>query len=1046
VNLPSDHSERRRFAEGIERNFSVVAAAGSGKTYAITERIVQIALSPKAQEILPRLVVVTFTHRAADEMQQRTRHRILREVRRPEVHVAFNRAFFGTIHSFCMKLLANYGHYLGLPTTLDLVTDDEDLWEEFVQQYLHVGTNLSDENRAALFRLAQARQLMELGRNARSVLAPSGKIGPCPKIDFSQVHKASASARARENIAASKAELVDWETRYGNDWEFVRWPVRFGTAKDFAQLWSDTFAPLRKWVTDCAMCVAAEVQRDYRDFRLTRGVITYPDQVALADELMQHPIAGRRVREENFRVILDEAQDTDPAQFSVLTEITRPPKAIGRWLETETDPPRPGHFCMVGDFQQSIYHDRADLENYNAIHELLVRQDDADKLQFSVTFRLDEQQLNFINQTFREILNGQEGQVDFVEMQPRPEVLPGQVIRVSLGKNLLPEDKLKDYRKAKIAAKALAAWIKKTGHENLRADSWSEVAILCPRKAWLRTMAIELRKLGVPVAIQSESDLKGDHPAHAWLTALCTIMSDPFNSYEIVGVLREVFGISDHDLALFSEGEGVRFRIDQPATIAGVVSSPLRLLAETRVEMTGRALFDAVKILVARTHLRERIASLPVEDFPSAENDLDALLALVAAAEAEGATLEEFAAKLRADFLTPRDVRLSSENGLQLITAQKAKGSEWQAVILPFLGRNVIPPSPRYPCLLKIPGKKEVIAALNKDDFQEDNRAIVKRATQQEAARLLYVAATRARHTLVFVDDGEIFLNSKGSLQSNAQLRHFGDNVAAIMANVSTEAKVCAATTQAKERSAKEESPVPLAPFEKRDREKAMQRARKFIRKINPSAYEPDVDLEQLEVVAPRDIYLRGLADNLATLHGRWWHTFFQNIKWRDGLAGADRLFQTLQAQAPDRERSAKEWKRVREALFASETARRFAATDAKTHTEFPFSWSINQNSALEGVIDFLSIEEEQSRALLIDWKTNHVSLGETEVLRVRYRPQLAAYWKAVGAITRLEVSAGLFSTALGRLLLYEPAELAAEWKRLEQLPPDRVAEEISIP
>ncbi len=1046
MKLPSDHSERRRFAEEIARNFSVVAAAGSGKTYAITERIVQIALWPKAEEILPRLVVVTFTHRAADEMQQRTRQRILEEVRRPEIHVAFNRAFFGTIHSFCMKLLTNYGHYLGLPTTLDLVTDDEDLWEEFVQQYLDIGRNLSDENRAALFRLAQARQLMELGRNARTAIAPSGKIEACPVANFSEVLSVIARGSAVRTIADSQAELTEFEQRYSAGWDFVRWPTRSSNAKEFLDRWTEAFAPLRKWVTDSALCVAAEVQRDYRDFRLSRGVITYPDQVALADELMQHPIAGRRAREENFRVILDEAQDTDPAQFAVLTEIARPPEATGRWLETETDPPRPGHFCMVGDFQQSIYHDRADLQNYEAIHELLVRQNDADELKFAVTFRLDEKQLAFVNETFRQILNGQDGQVDFVEMQPRPEVLPGQVIRVSLGKDLLPEDKLKDYRKAKIAAKALAAWIKKTGHENLGADSWRDVAILCPRKAWLRTMAIELRKLEVPVAIQSESDLKGDHPAHAWLTALCTIMSDPFNSYEIVGVLREVFGVSDHHLALFSEGDGARFRIDQPATIAGAVSSPLRQLAETRAEITSRALFDAVKILVARTQLRERLASLPAEDFPNAESDLDALLALVAADEAEGATLEDFAAKLRADFLTPRDVRLSTENGLQLITAQKAKGSEWQAVILPFLGRNVIPPSPRYPCLLKIPGEKEVIAALNKDDFQEDNRAIVKRATQQEAARLLYVAATRARHTLVLVDDGEIFLNSKGSLQPNAQLRHFGENVAAIMANVSTEATICEATTQAKERRAKDESPTPLAPVEKRDRENATQRAQKFIRKINPSAYEPDVDLEQFEAVAPRGVYLHGLADNLATLHGRWWHTFFQNIKWREGLAEADRLFQLLYAQAPDPERAAKEWKRVREGLFTSETARRFAAANAKTHTEFPFSWSIDQNSALEGVIDFLLIEEEQNRALLIDWKTNNVSVGEAEVLRVRYRPQLAAYWKAAGEITRLEVSAGLFSTALGRLLLYEPAELTAEWKRLEQLPPDQVAGETSIP
>jgi len=39
-------------------------------------------------------------------------------------------------------------------------------------------------------------------------------------------------------------------------------------------------------------------------------------------------------------------------------------------------------------------------------------------------------------------------------------------------------------------------------------------------------------------------------------------------------------------------------------------------------------------------------------------------------------------------------------------------------------------------------------------------------------------------------------------------------------------------------------------------------------------------------------------------------------------------------------------------------------------------------------------------------------------------------------AITRLKVEAGLFSTALGRLLLYSTDELQTEWQRLEKLPP----------
>src|SRR4030095_14367099 len=130
---PYDKHARARFSSELDRNFSVVASAGSGKTAAITERILSIARLTKEVRILPRLVVVTFTNRAADEMQQRTRHALLQEHLPHEVQTAFNRVFFGTIHSFCMKLLIDFGHYLGLPAPLELAEDDEDLWQEFAQ-------------------------------------------------------------------------------------------------------------------------------------------------------------------------------------------------------------------------------------------------------------------------------------------------------------------------------------------------------------------------------------------------------------------------------------------------------------------------------------------------------------------------------------------------------------------------------------------------------------------------------------------------------------------------------------------------------------------------------------------------------------------------------------------------------------------------------------------------------------------------------------------------------------------------------------------------
>jgi hypothetical protein len=97
----------------------------------------------------------------------------------------------------------------------------------------------------------------------------------------------------------------------------------------------------------------------------------------------------------------------------------------------------------------------------------------------------------------------------------------------------------------------------------------------------------------------------------------------------------------------------------------------------------------------------------------------------------------------------------------------------------------------------------------------------------------------------------------------------------------------------------------------------------------------------------------------------------------------------------------------------------------------------------LEGLIDLLVINRKAGRCLLLDWKTNDVSSSDAEIFRARYCPQLAAYWKVVGEISRLQVEAGLFSTALGRLLLYSEDELQREWRRLEQLPPTRLENEI---
>jgi ATP-dependent exoDNAse (exonuclease V) beta subunit len=130
--------------------------------------------------------------------------------------------------------------------------------------------------------------------------------------------------------------------------------------------------------------------------------------------------------------------------------------------------------------------------------------------------------------------------------------------------------------------------------------------------------------------------------------------------------------------------------------------------------------------------------------------------------------------------------------------------------------------------------------------------------------------------------------------------------------------------------------------------------------------------------------------------------------------------------------------------LFSDASIARFLGSDETIfHAEFPFSWRRNDRSVFEGLVDLAMISRRLGQCLLVDWKTNDVSSSDAEIFRARYRSQLAAYWKVVGEITRLEVEAGLFSTALGRLLLYSKDELQGEWHRLEQLPPAQLENEI---
>jgi ATP-dependent exoDNAse (exonuclease V) beta subunit len=400
--------------------------------------------------------------------------------------------------------------------------------------------------------------------------------------------------------------------------------------------------------------------------------------------------------------------------------------------------------------------------------------------------------------------------------------------------------------------------------------------------------------------------------------------------------------------------------------------------------------------------------------------------------------LPGFAEQLRNDFTSQRAVRFSADdNAIQLITSYKAKGSEWQAVVVPFLARDLRTPSARYPHFVKSPADGELIIAFANQDKSKDLKDAIERAEQQQLDRLLDVATTRARHTLVVVLDQEIFCNSEGKLLKTAQLRRLIRDKdfysGEFDQHSSTIDEVLEHSPTAGHASQK--NGAEIEPLTDSELKRAAKRASEFVRKITPSALDSEV---------PADMRTRSRLDTLATLYGRWWHKFFQRLDWKGGIDFAQKLFEKELPTSPDAKAAVKDWNVTRRNLFSDATITRFLEGDETLfHAEFPFSWRRNDRSVLEGLIDSIMINRKAGRVLLLDWKTNDVSPSDVENFRETYLPQLAAYWKAVTEITGVEVEAGLFSTALGQLLLYSAEELQMEWRRLEQLPSAQLENEI---
>ena len=124
--------DQQKVIDTRNTNLLVSAAAGSGKTAVLVERILSLITDAEHPVDVDRLLITTFTKAAAGEMRERISRALTERLKedpgnewlqRQEALV--HRAQITTIHGFCLYVIRNYFHTIGLNPNFRIADEGE---------------------------------------------------------------------------------------------------------------------------------------------------------------------------------------------------------------------------------------------------------------------------------------------------------------------------------------------------------------------------------------------------------------------------------------------------------------------------------------------------------------------------------------------------------------------------------------------------------------------------------------------------------------------------------------------------------------------------------------------------------------------------------------------------------------------------------------------------------------------------------------------------------------------------------------------------------
>ncbi len=497
----------------------------------------------------------------------------------------------------------------------------------------------------------------------------------------------------------------------------------------------------------------------YRAAKSRFGVVDYADLIFLAHRLVtEHPELAKRIRKRYRAVLLDEYQDTDPAQRRLMLAI------FGNGFP----------ITAVGDSDQTIYEWRgASLHNFEGFpaHFPDVNGEPAATLPLTRNRRSDRVILDLANRIREEI----HGAGAFAPLVPVNTAGAGTV-EVAWLRTEADE----------------AAWIADRVVEEKDADApgrgipWSEMAILFRKNRHIGPVRDALLDAGVPVQVVSLGGLL-DVPEvtelHAWLR----ILHNPDDSAALARILLgSKFRLGLGDLAPLSRWvrahHDVERRDDEPRlaileaieqleSVDGLRPEAIVRLERFRslyrnllIAAQGESLVELSRHILGELEAWTEIDAMEDHAALSARLNLYRFLDLTESwSPLEGRpSLGAFLGYL--ELLTDERVvdeldtaTVSSEEAVSLLTVHRAKGLEWDMVMLPAVTRGTFPSYSQgfdnpiekaelVPYRLRIDA--DAISDLSEAATDKELKALLSERHRASEWRTAYVAVTRARHRL----------------------------------------------------------------------------------------------------------------------------------------------------------------------------------------------------------------------------------------------------------------------------------------------------------